>query len=132
PGARAATLAQPLPFTRWGGGWQFTLDDRPPPLPGAPWMANVRGVSPGYFRTLGIPLLEGRLFEAADDLPDAPQVAVVNESFARRYWPAGHALGHHILAYGRFKPLIVGVVADSRGSCREAGCAGEDQARLER
>jgi len=132
PAVRAAALAQPLPFTRWGGDWQFTLDDRPPPLPGTTWLAEVRGVSPGYFRTLGVPLLEGRLFQAADDLRDAPQVAVVNESFARLYWPGGSPLGHRILAYNRFKPLIVGVVADTRGSCRVAGCAGEDQARLER
>jgi predicted permease len=132
PGAQAAALAQPLPFTRWGGGWQFTLDDRPVPPPGSPWLAGVRGVSPGYFRTLGIPLVKGRLFDPADDLPDAPQVAIVNETFARLYWPGGNPLGHHVLAYQRFKPLIVGVVADTRGSCREAGCAGDDQARLDR
>jgi predicted permease len=132
PGVQAAALAQPVPFTRWGGGWQFTLDDRPPPPPGSPWLAGVRGVSPGYFGTLGIPLVKGRPFEAADDVPDAPQVAIVNDAFARRYWPDGNPLGHRILAYNRYKPVIVGVVADTRGACREAGCAGEDQARLER
>jgi putative ABC transport system permease protein len=132
PGARAAAVAQPLPFTRWGGKWQFTLDDRPAPAADAPLLSEVRSVSPGYFHTLGIPLIDGRLFEAADDTREAPQVAVVNQTFARQFWPQGSPLGRRILAYGRYNPRIVGVVADSRGTCRVAGCAGEDQARLER
>jgi predicted permease len=75
-----------------------------------------RAISSDYFRTFGIPLLAGRNFQPADS--DAPPSAIVNESFARRYF-AGDALGKRIsFAQGKDgNPLwypIVGIVADSR------------------
>jgi ABC-type antimicrobial peptide transport system permease subunit len=73
--------------------------------------------SEGYFRTLGIPLLRGRLFEAGDT-EDKPHVAVISESLARSKWPGQDALGHTI-EFGNMDGdlrllTIVGVVGDVR------------------
>ena len=76
-----------------------------------PVAAHFNIVAPGFFSTLGIPLLAGREFTAADS-PDAPAVAVVNERFARQYGPAGGAVGTRLMA-GDDAYEIVGVVADA-------------------
>jgi putative ABC transport system permease protein len=133
PGATGTAIAAPLPFAGWfGGSMHFTLDDRPPPPPDVAWWFSWQMASPRYFQTLGVPLLRGRGFEAGDDHPDAPQVAIVNQAFARRYWPDGDPLGRHVLAYNRYRWRIVGVVGDTRGStCPPAGCAGHDAGWLE-
>jgi putative ABC transport system permease protein len=74
-------------------------------------------VSPDYFRVMGIPLRRGRTFTAADNL-DAPQVVIINESMARRFWPNEDALGKRF-RYGGAQstaPLmtVVGIVGDMR------------------
>ncbi len=71
------------------------------------------------FRALGIPLLQGRPFTTSDQA-DAPPVAVINETMARRYFPGGEAVGGHIRA-GGFGPddpwiTVVGVVGDVKYS----------------
>ena len=134
PGIDGVTLAARLPFSGWlGGSLQITLDDRPAPPPGTSWWAGWNAVSPGYLRTLGIPLLQGRDFQASDDTAQAPQVAIVNQSFVRRHFPQGNPIGRRILAYGQFDWRIVGVVADTLGGeCPAGGCAGYGQGSLER
>ncbi len=78
---------------RWGGiSFGFTLEGRDAVPPAEQALVVNQSVSPKYFRTLGIPLLAGRDFALADDA-EAPRVAIVSESFARRYWPDGDALG---------------------------------------
>jgi putative ABC transport system permease protein len=52
-------------------------------------------VDEGYFATMGIPILHGRGF-LASDTPDAPRVAVVNEQFAKHYWPGADAVGKRL------------------------------------
>jgi predicted permease len=79
--------------------------------------ADYRAASAGYFAALGIPLIRGRLFQESDG-PDAPHVAVVSESLAKRYWPNEDAIGKQI-QYGNMDgdlhPLsIVGIVGDVR------------------
>ena len=73
-------------------------------------------VSPSFFETLEIPILEGRALTALDTL-DAPRVAVINETMARRYWPGARAVGQvfyeRTLSSGRAVE-IVGVVGDHR------------------
>jgi putative ABC transport system permease protein len=83
-----------------------------------------RAVTPGYFETLGIVLRAGRTFDATDLAGGSP-VAIVNEAFARRYFPDGNAIGQRI-EVGRFKGAlidrsrassaveIVGIAADIR------------------
>src|SRR4029077_17537286 len=79
--------------------------------------ADYRAASAGYFPAMGIPLIRGRLFEERDG-PDAPHVAVVSESLAKRYWPSEDAIGKQI-QYGNMDGdlhvlNIVGVVGDVR------------------
>jgi putative ABC transport system permease protein len=79
--------------------------------------ADYRAVSAGYFAAMGIPLIHGRLFEKSDG-PNAPHVAVVSESLAKRYWPNEDPIGKQI-QYGNMDgdlhPLtIVGIVGDVR------------------
>jgi predicted permease len=66
--------------------------------------------TPGYFQTLGIRLVAGRTFTDGDDA-HAPPVTVINETFARRYWPHGDAIGRHVNT-GVGDAMIVGVVQD--------------------
>jgi putative ABC transport system permease protein len=83
------------------------------PLKEAPMIQHTV-VSPGYFRTLGITLLDGREFTDSDW--DNPRVTIVDQSLAKKYWPAESAVGHHV----RFGPpeanepwhTIVGVVSN--------------------
>jgi predicted permease len=70
-------------------------------------------VSPGYFETMGIPILRGRSFRREDAVPDAAPVAVVNETMAQRFWPRGDALGRSVqLAGTPIRMEVVGVARD--------------------
>jgi len=68
-------------------------------------------VSTDYFRTMGIPLRRGRWFDAHDSA-DAPLVAVINETMARRFWPGGDPIGRRFHFYDKPPVEIVGVVGD--------------------
>jgi putative ABC transport system permease protein len=77
-------------------------------------------VTPGYFQLLGMTLLRGRLFGEFDD-EKAPQVAVINETLARTYWPNGDPLGKHLKLNNvrgsqanTAWTTVVGVIADAR------------------
>jgi predicted permease len=65
------------------------------PTSAPPFVAYTR-VAPGYFAAMGIPLLRGRDF-ASTDTDKAPGVVIVNEEFARRFWPGDNPLGKHIV-----------------------------------
>jgi putative ABC transport system permease protein len=132
PGAQNAAIAGQVPFSRWFGAWTFTLSDRTAPPVEAPWWTTARNVSWSYADTLKIPLKQGRLFNRTDDQPGPPRIAIINESFARRYWPGGSPLGHHIRAYDSYDLEIVGVVSNTLGTCGYSGCGGPGAGRLER
>ncbi len=82
-------------------------------------LVNASIVTPGYFHLLGMAMLRGRLFDDFDD-EKAPRVAVINEMFARTYWPNENPLGHHLQLNnirGSVNPswtTVVGVIADAR------------------
>ena len=79
--------------------------------------AGTTVVSPGFFRTLGIPLLQGRMFDATDT-PTASDNIVVNEAFARKILPGENPIGRQIV-FGRddsTRWTIAGVVGNIRGS----------------
>ncbi len=115
PGVKAASATSGLPTRSFdGGGSQFAIQGFPPPGPGHEYLADFRFVEPEYFRTMGIGLLQGRLFTAADDGQRDPYV-VINERLAKRYWPDSSAIGQQILFNASPKPYtIIGVVANSR------------------
>jgi len=103
PGIQAAGAVSQMPLTdSYESGSVFfedtSLADLPryQPFGNLPYMEiDERAVTPGYFRALGIPLLRGRLLNEGDDA-NAPLVAVVDENFARRFWPEGDAIGRHV------------------------------------
>ena len=57
---------------------------------------HMNFVAPGYFKTMDVPILVGRDFRQSDLSKDAPKVCMINEKFARKYFPDGRALGHHV------------------------------------
>ena len=73
----------------------------------------MRMVSPGYFETVGVPLLQGRLLSSTDGL-DSPPVIVINQAAADRYFPAGDAIGSRIGFWGAGFREIVGIVGNER------------------
>src|SRR5207302_11076710 len=83
--------------------------------PEAPSMVERSRVTPEYFHLVGIPLRRGRLFNEFDE-DTSPQVAVVNEAFARVYWPNGDAIGKRFKSTKLDSPwiTIVGVIANAR------------------
>jgi predicted permease len=79
--------------------------------------ADYRAVSAGFFTTMGIPLIRGRLFQEADG-PDSPHVALVSQSLVKRFWPNEDPIGKQI-EYGNMDGdlrllTIVGIVGDVR------------------
>jgi putative ABC transport system permease protein len=93
----------------------FEVADRPAPLPGQEPVADVRMVTPGLLRTLGITLKEGRDFDERD-VAGRPDVVIVNERLAREFWPGQSALGRRIRMEDdrMLDGEVVGVVGDVR------------------
>ena len=105
-------MVQTLPLR---GNYLLTFDvqGRPPAAPGHETSANHRAVSPGYFTALSIPLKRGRLLTARDS-QTSPMVAVVDETFVRRFFPNENPLGRGIDIGNGTDGFyeIVGVVGD--------------------
>lgn len=114
PGVQAAAGSVFLPLAGMGSATSFWLQDRAEPPAAERPVADIRAITPGYFRTIGVPLLLGR--DLADsDTRDRPRIAVVNETFARQFYPGDSPLGKRLtFAWG--EPItdveIVGVVGD--------------------
>ena len=101
-----------LPF-RGNAGRGFQIEGRPPADPGNMPGANYSVACPGYFRTLGVPLLKGREFTRQDTV-SAPGVIVINEKMAHEFWPKQDPLGRSIRLGGSDGPrlTVVGVAGD--------------------
>jgi len=107
PGVESAGFTQVLPLQNWGWDAGFHVRGRPSE-PGHALPVELRYVTPGYVRTLGIPLVKGRGFADADDAT-APRVILVNQTLARRYFPSEDPVGRET-----DRGTIVGVVGDVR------------------
>jgi putative ABC transport system permease protein len=94
PGVEAATISRGIPMNGWAG-WNFVTAEHPNPPAGEVPDANYVVVAPDYFRTMQIPLREGRPFTAFDT-PTSEQVVIVSESLARKYWPNQEPLGKRL------------------------------------
>ena len=113
PGVEAAGVVSNLPF---GGNMDmsgFHVEEKPLANPAEAPNAERYGVSPGYLRAMGIPLLRGRGFNEQDNA-NAPLVALINRTAAQRIWPNEDPLGKRIRLGGIDDPLrsVVGVVGD--------------------
>lgn len=114
PGASSAALSSRVPLTGNQGPTVVAVAGRPiPPLSERP-LANRHLVSPHYFSTLRIPLRAGRDFDERDNTR-VPQVAIINETFARRLFPGEDPVGHTLITgMAQQQARVVGVVADIR------------------
>jgi len=116
PGVESAAVVMGMPLTAVGASMQVMVLDRPEPKPGEPQVAGYSQVSTNYFQTMGTALLRGRHFDGRDVM-EAPFVAIVNETFARTFFPQGEALGQRLRVMDghRDRPTeIVGIVRDTR------------------
>jgi putative ABC transport system permease protein len=116
-GVRSAAVTTNLPLYRQGNSISIGIEGRPDPPPGQELIVVTRIISPGYFDTMSIPLLRGRQF-TDQDTGTSPNVVVISETMARRFWPGEEAIGKRISA-GRVESpedwiQIVGVVKDVR------------------
>jgi len=109
-GASSAALARSLPFaTRPYDNGPIAVDGYEPAKDEQP-TADYNQVSPGYFKTLGIPLLAGRDFTSADADTSAP-IAIVTHALADRYWPNASPIGRRLRLRERWM-RVVGIVGD--------------------
>lgn len=109
PGVRQVAAVNGLPLD---GG--LNAGGKPANRPGPKQNVEYRAITPGYFRTMGIPVLSGRDV-TVDDGPNAVPVALVSETAARRWWPGKSAIGEIVDAGGGELRRVVGVVADTHG-----------------
>jgi len=120
PGVRSAGAASFLPVSGAGSIIHFNIENRPPKNPGEYVMANYRVVSPDYLKTLGIPLLNGRLIADADR-ENTPSVVVINITMAKTFFPNESPLGKRLqlgATPDKDTPWmeVVGVVGDVKQS----------------
>jgi putative ABC transport system permease protein len=118
PGLQDSAVAAPLPMDRQGQAtFAFSIVGNPPLPPSQSTTANYATVSPGYFHVMRMPLVRGRFFSEQDS-PSNPDVAIISETLARRYFPNQDPIGRQ-MRFG-FPPNsnvpreIVGVVGDVR------------------
>lgn len=97
PGVKSAAFTTNLPLYQQGNSIGISIEGIPDPAPGQGRRPSVatRVISPRYFQTMGIQLLQGRGF-SDQDKEDAPAVAVVNETMARRFWPGQDPMGKRL------------------------------------
>jgi predicted permease len=126
PGVQSAGLGSDLPWTGYdenAGG--FTIEGKQPPLH-SEFHARYHWASQDYFRSLGIPLIHGRFFNAAESIyKAAPLVLIVNKALAQRYWPGEDVIGKRITFEDHPKDsdwiTIVGEVGDVKDKPNSAG-----------
>jgi len=114
PGTTAAGGVDYAPLSGVPTDQSFEIEGRPVPAGAQPPDEENRTVTPGWFEAMGIPLLRGRTPQETDAADKAP-VVVINQSFARKYWPAGDALGQRLRLAGDPRWwAVAGVVGDVR------------------
>jgi predicted permease len=113
PGVRSAATSAALPLS-WVRITPVLPEGQPEvPLGERPFV-DIEAISPMWFQTMHVPMRGGRTFAAADQ-SQSPPVIVVNEAFARQYWPDQNPVGKHVVIGRRPQPAeIVGVAADIR------------------
>jgi putative ABC transport system permease protein len=119
PGVDSAAVGTVVPLTGNHSRSDITIDGLPLPAPGDFPHPDFHTISPGFTGALGVPLLRGRIFSDADN-ENGPQVALINATMARRFWPNDDPIGRRFIwghpeKDGKDKWIaIVGVVADMK------------------
>ncbi len=113
PEAESVSATSTLPFD-FPNQIHFVIDGHPAPRPADLPSSDYTVVSPGYFHTLRIPLLQGREF-AASDGPNSAPVAIIDTALARRYFPGENPVGQHLRIAKKNRPQdqwieVIGVV----------------------
>lgn len=115
PGVQSAGIISKLPMQEWGFNGSIQIEGQAPTRPGTrDSFVEFRAVSPGYFATLGIPLVAGRMLDDRDQETTSPSI-VVNQTLVRQYLPGQDAIGKPVVI-DNAKYQIVGVVGDVRQS----------------
>jgi predicted permease len=115
PDVEFAAAVEDLPISDGNSDWSILVDGAPmTSVAGAP-SAMPQKVTPGYFDVMRIPIVQGRTFTDADRV-DAPLVAVINETMAKRLWPGKNAIGGTVKMLNEDAPwaTVVGIVRDVR------------------
>ena len=113
PGVRSVGATNLLPLSGQDGRLGVSIEGFVAP-PEVQTRAHPRSITPGYFETMGMKLVAGRGFNAADRA-DTVLVGIVNDTMARRYWPGQSAVGRRLIVGGTTASVeIVGIVADVR------------------
>jgi len=113
PGIVSAGMIRALPFSGNGGSVTVSFNDRPPAPPGVPFLARENTVTPTYFETVKMPILDGRSFTGTDSTTSV-HVAIVSRSFASRFWPHKSAIGRAVRIEQDPIATVVGVVPDTK------------------
>jgi len=118
PGVEHLGISSSLPVWAFGTSRPFIIEGQPAPPAGQEPFVNAEAVTPRYFQTLNIRLRQGRLFNSGDTT-NRPNVVIINEAMARRFWPNENPIGKRIGGADRANPdpewqEIVGVVNDIR------------------
>jgi predicted permease len=115
PGVESVTVMEERIGAWWSDNSDMTVDGRLPDVPnGSSRTVRSNVVGPGFFTTLGVPIVAGRDF-ADSDTATSPHVGIINQQFAERFFPNRNPLGHMIgTDDGRYQMMVVGVVKDHK------------------
>ncbi|MEO8370426.1 MAG: ABC transporter permease [Candidatus Solibacter sp.] len=117
PGVERASAINYLPFHGIASGTHIDIGGRPPARPGDELSSTIRTVMPGYFHTMGIPLVSGRDFTDADNVETTPYRFIVNQAFVAQYLAGQDPLRATVSAHMQLtNPFgeIVGITGDLR------------------
>ncbi|HLJ47678.1 MAG TPA: ABC transporter permease [Bryobacteraceae bacterium] len=119
PQVQAAGGVTHLPLAGNGPSFNFDIEGRPPAAPGEEFKAQLRCATPDYFKAMGIPILAGRTL-SEQDTADTPNVVVINDVAAQRFWPSELAIGKRIRLDTAGWREVVGVVQGVRHTSLES------------
>jgi putative ABC transport system permease protein len=128
PGIQAAAGISQLPLSGYSMMGRFAVEGQPKPEPGKGKPMPIGIVTADYFQAMQIPLVQGRFFDSRD-VEKMPEVAIVNEAMARKFWSGENAIGKKLGAMCDEQALcrtVVGVVGD----IRHEGLANESQPEI--
>ncbi|MBA2303767.1 MAG: ABC transporter permease, partial [Acidobacteria bacterium] len=123
PGIVSVSAGTSVPLWSDQGVWDFEIEGRPRPAAGqTAWNASAVIVRPGYFETLGVPVVRGRFFGPQDDARSQPAV-IINEVMARKFFADADPVGRRVRIVGATSPdawmTVVGISGDVRAESLE-------------